>query len=214
MMLFRKKISEIPLPGSDVLKKRTRILVVDDDENSFPFEIMRKEGYAIDHWPKVENLTKMEQGDYDIIILDIGGVAREYSPTDGLGILEHLKEVNPAQIVVAFSGQTFDLSKNKFWHLADDALCKPVDAAKCKRMLDSLIENKMTLSHYWEALVALLRRDKVSDKDIAKLEDKLARALRNKDADGICQILRAACAKADLALRLAAIGAKMVALLT
>jgi DNA-binding NtrC family response regulator len=213
MRLFKKKISRVPLPSVEVLRKRTRILVIDDDENSFPFEIMRNEGYAIDHWPKVQNLNKLEEGEYDIIVLDIGGVAKEYTHEDGLGILEHLKDVNPAQIVVAFSGQTFDLSKNRFWRLADDSLSKPVDATKCKRMLDSLIENKMTLSHYWGVVVEVLKREQVSDKNVAQIEDMLARAIENKDADKICDILKSACTKADLALRLASIGVKMAALL-
>ncbi len=213
MGLFKKKISKIPLPTVDILRKRTRILVIDDDENSFPFEIMRNEGYAIDYWPKVQSLDKLERGEYDIIVLDIGGVAKEYSHEDGLGILEHLKDVNPAQIIVAFSGQTFDLSKNRFWRLADDSLSKPVDATKCKRMLDNLIENKMTLSHYWGVIIEILKREQVSDKNITQLEDKLTRALQNKDTDGICGILRSACNKADLALRLTSIGIKMVALL-
>ena len=214
MGLFsKKKVSQIPLPGSDVLKKRTRILVVDDDENSFPFEILRKEGYAIDHWPKVENLTKMEQGDYDIIILDIGGVAREYSPTDGLGILEHLKNVNPAQIVVAFSGQSFDLSKNRFWQLADDSLSKPVDATKCKRMLDNLIENRMTLDHYWGVIVQVLKREQVNERKIAEIEKRLVSALQNKNEKTVCEVLRSGSDKVDVALRLAAVGIKMAALL-
>jgi len=213
MTLFKKKISTIPLPNVDVLRKRTRILVIDDDENSFPFEIMRNEGYALDYWPKIQNLGKLERGEYDIIILDIGGVAQEYTHENGLGILEHLKDVNPAQIVVAFSGQTFDLSKNRFWQMADDSLSKPVDATKCKRTLDNLIENKMTLSHYWGVVVEVLKREQVSDKNIAQLEDKLARALQHKDVEGICDTLRSVCAKADLALRLASIGAKMAALL-
>jgi DNA-binding NtrC family response regulator len=213
MSLFKKKISKIALPSVDVLRKRTRILVIDDDENSFPFELMRNEGYAIDYWPKVQNLGKLEGGEYDIIVLDIGGVAKEYTHEDGLGILEHLKDANPAQIVVAFSGQTFDLSKNRFWRLADDSLSKPVDATRCKRMLDSLIENKMTLSHYWEAVINVLKREQVSDRNIAQIEDKLARALESKDTGRICDVLRSACTKADLALRLASVGMKMAALL-
>lgn len=213
MSLFKKKISRIRLPSVDVLRKRTRILVIDDDENSFPFEIMRNEGYAIDYWPKVQNLSRLEGGEYDIIVLDIGGVAKEYTHEDGLGILEHLKDANPAQIVVAFSGQTFDLSKNRFWRLADDSLSKPVDATRCKRMLDSLIENKMTLSHYWGAVIEVLKREQVSDKNIAQIEDRLARAIESKDTDKVCDILRSACKKADLALRLASVGMKMAALL-
>jgi len=174
---------------------------------------MRNEGYAIDYWPKVQNLSRLEGGEYDIIVLDIGGVAKEYTHEDGLGILEHLKDANPAQIVVAFSGQTFDLSKNRFWRLADDSLSKPVDATRCKRMLDSLIENKMTLSHYWGAVIEVLKREQVSDKNIAQIEDRLARAIESKDTDKVCDILRSACKKADLALRLASVGMKMAALL-
>jgi CheY-like chemotaxis protein len=128
MFLFklfsRKTISDIPSPPLEELRKRARILVVDDDENSFPVELLKKEGYAIDYWPKIESLSKLERGDYDIIILDIGGVAKEYSSEDGLGVLEHLKEVNPSQIVVAFSGQSFDLSKNRFWQLVPFPLNK------------------------------------------------------------------------------------------
>lgn len=174
---------------------------------------MRNEGYAIDYWPKIQNLGKLERGEYDIIILDIGGVAQEYTHENGLGILEHLKDVNPAQIVVAFSGQTFDLSKNRFWQMADDSLSKPVDATKCKRILDNLIENKMTLSHYWGAVVKILRREQVSDKNIAQLEDKLTRALQSKNEVDFSEILKSICAKADLVLKLSAIGAKMLALL-
>jgi hypothetical protein len=140
-------------------------------------------------------------------------VAKEYSHEDGLGILEHLKDVNPAQIIVAFSGQMFNLSKNRFWRLADDSLSKPVDAAKCKRMLDNLIENKMTLSHYWGVIVEILKREQLSDKKITQLEDKLTRALQNKDVDGISGIFRSACDKADLTLKLANIGVKMALLL-
>jgi DNA-binding NtrC family response regulator len=210
----KKKISEITLPNVDVLRKRTRIIVIDDDENSFPFEIMRNEGYAIDYWPKIQNLGKLERGEYDIIILDIGGVAQEYTHDDGLGILEHLKNVNPAQIVVAFSGQTFDLSKNRFWQMADDSLSKPVDATKCKRIIDNLIKNKMTLSHYWSAVVEILRREQVSNDKIVKLEDKLTRALQHKNESDFSESLNSICAKADLALKLGAIGAKMLALLS
>jgi hypothetical protein len=81
MLGFGKKmtIGDLPAPSFQELKKRTKILVIDDDENSFPFELLRREGYSIEHWPRVESLSPLEDGHYDIIILDIQGVAKHLS---------------------------------------------------------------------------------------------------------------------------------------
>jgi DNA-binding NtrC family response regulator len=156
MFYSKRKIDALAQPPVDDVRRRTRILVIDDDENSFPIQILRQEGYTIDYWDKVNNLHQLEEGDYDIIILDIQGVAKELDREDGLGILKHIKEVNPSQIVVAFSGHSYDLSKAEFWKIADDSLAKPVDATKCKRLIDNLIENKRTPIHYWKAVSARL----------------------------------------------------------
>ena len=216
MFLFklfsRKTISDIPSPPLEELRKRARILVVDDDENSFPVELLKKEGYAIDYWPKIESLSKLERGDYDIIILDIGGVAKEYSSEDGLGVLEHLKEVNPSQIVVAFSGQSFDLSKNRFWQLADDSLSKPVDATKCKRMIDNLLQTKMTLHNYWQAAVQILKAEGVSDDKIKNLEKKVVDTLQRKEKTDVQTMLNSVCNNTDIAVRLIKVVMKIIAI--
>ena len=214
MGIFRKKrISELPVPPLADLRKRTRILVIDDDPHSFPFDVLRREGYAIDHWFKVDNLRTLEEGQYDIIFLDIQGVAQEYSQEDGLGILEYLKEVNPSQIVVAFSAHSYDLSKNKFWRLADDSLSKPVEATKCKRLIDNLIEGKRTPAHYWGAIAELLARQGLSPKQITQIEDKVTRALAKKDKKALTDALKPAVTSVELAVRLASIAFKIAAIL-
>ena len=116
-------VGEIPL---EVLRRRAKIAVIDDDPTAFPTELLQKEGYTIQYLPEVESLDPLERGQFDIIILDIRGVAPQWSGDDavddGLAVLEHLKDRNPSQVVVAFSGETFDLSKSRFWKLADDTL--------------------------------------------------------------------------------------------
>lgn len=164
----KKTVAGLPMISFSEVKKRTRIVVIDDDPNSFPIEILKKEGYAIDYWEDVKELSKLEEGAYDIIFLDIDGVGIEYSDEEGLGILEYLKNKNPSQIVVAFSCHSFDLSKNKFWKLADDSLCKPVQAAKCKEIIDSLIKNKHNPVHYWSSVSQLLMHQGYSEKKIKK----------------------------------------------
>ena len=75
------------------LKKRIRIVLI-DDEQGFPLKLFQAEGYAIEHWEKVVSVSygKLESGFYDIIILDIKGVAEEISKDDGLGVLENIKK--------------------------------------------------------------------------------------------------------------------------
>jgi DNA-binding NtrC family response regulator len=208
----QRRIVDLPAPPVSELRKRTRILVIDDDPHSFPFDTLRREGYSIDHWLKVDNLRTLEEGDYDIIFLDIQGVAQEYCEEDGLGVLEHLKQVNPSQIVVAFSAHSYDLSKNRFWRLADDSLSKPVEAAKCKRLIDNLIESKQTPQHYWQAVAELLQRQGLSPKEIDRIEHKVAKAIAKKDRKAMVESLETTMKNTETAIRVVGIATKIAAI--
>ena len=214
MMLFgRKKLTSLAKPLSLVdLRKRVKIVVIDDDENAFPTRILQDEGYTIEHWPEVKSLDRLERGDFDIIVLDIAGVAGRFAPDDGLGILDHLKRHNPAQIIVAFSGQSFDLSKQRFFDMADDVLPKPVNALKCKQILDQLIEAKFTVEHMWNSVVVIMRRENVPQKAIDKLEQSIAKAISKGDKPDYGALVSASVEKADLAARIAGVVTKIVTL--
>ncbi|WP_163714530.1 response regulator [Mangrovibacterium lignilyticum] len=138
------------------LKKRIRIVVVDDEEDSFPVKLFQTEGYAIDKWEKVLDYGKLESGFYDIIVLDIQGVAMHISEDDGLGVLESLKSNNPAQIIIAFSQHSYDLSKSRFWELADEKIAKPSDFLKMKKIIDNLIVTKYKPDRYINTLRGVL----------------------------------------------------------
>jgi DNA-binding response OmpR family regulator len=208
----RKKLSDVPAPPFAEVKKRTKVLVIDDQPDSFPFDLMRREGYSVEHWPRVESIAPLEEGNYDIIILDIQGVAQHISPDDGLGVLELIKKANASQVVVAFSSHSFDLSRNRFWKLADDSLCKPVNVAMCKRLIDTLIETKRTPQHYWMTVSALLIRQGLSCRQIERVEDKVARALMKKNAGAVSQSLKKAAENAEVAVKVAGLGIKIAGL--
>lgn len=167
-----KSIADVApkLPLSE-LRKRARILVVDDDEKAFPYKLLQKEGYNVTYWRHVDNLRELETGEYDIIVLDILGIAGpRLSEDDGLGILTHIKRYNPSQIIVAYSGQKFDLSHSEFWKLADDYLGKPSSLLDCKQKIDVLLEQRFTAHYYVNVLRKLLLDQGVSQKKITKLE--------------------------------------------
>ncbi len=152
----------------DELKKRTRIVVIDDEE-AFPIELFKSEGYSVDSWEKVEDYGKLERGFYDIIVLDIKGVAQHISEDDGLGVLESLKKNNPSQIIIAYSQHSFDLSKSKFWEMADDKISKPSDFLKIKKSIDNLIKTQFRPIRYINSLEDLLEKNKFENKEIDKI---------------------------------------------
>jgi Response regulators consisting of a CheY-like receiver domain and a winged-helix DNA-binding domain len=163
------------------LKKRIRIVVIDDEEEGFPVNIFQSEGYAIDKWKTVTDYGKLESGFYDIIVLDIKGVAQHISKDDGLGVLESLKRNNPAQIIIAYSQHSYDLDKAKFWELADEKIAKPSDFLKMKRSIDNLIINKFKPERYLDTLQQILRKNKVPNNEIRKVNSIINKSIKHKE---------------------------------
>ncbi|MBC8481217.1 MAG: response regulator transcription factor [Planctomycetes bacterium] len=166
------------------LVKRTRILVIDDEETAFPFEILKNEGYSIDHWLDISDLSKLERGFYDIVILDIGGIGQKLDEDkEGIAVLEHIKRVNPSQIVIAHSGQSYKSSKIPFFNLADQFVPKPTPALKWKEILDNVISTQISVSHYWESIKLLLSKEGATEKQIRKFEKIIIQAGNGKNTD-------------------------------
>jgi DNA-binding NtrC family response regulator len=148
-----KTLAEVSLrPPTEVLSKIAKILVIDDDPNSFPLKPLQSEGYHIEQWATVQDIGSLERGEFDVVFLDVKGVAGHWSTEDGIAVLQHVKAVNPTQVIVAFSAHTFDLSKSSFWKLADDTLRKPVDALRCKQIIDNLLVSTFTFEHLWDGM--------------------------------------------------------------
>lgn len=183
MVFFRRRsIDEVEAEFNfDARRRSVRILVIDDDPNSFdPFKPLEREGYAIDFWENIRDFRRLEQGYYDIIVLDIRGVGTDWSSKEeGFGILELLKSRNPSQIVVAYSGETFDFSKGKFYRMADDMIPKSsVDPAKCKNIIDNLIATRLSPANIWNDMKDILLKNGVTERKIKKLESKITAVLQ------------------------------------
>jgi DNA-binding response OmpR family regulator len=186
------------------LKKRTRIVVIDDEE-SFPVKLFQNEGYSIDKWDSVTDYGKLESGFYDIIVLDIKGVALHISEDDGLGVLESIKENNPAQIIIAYSQHIFDLSKSRFWELADEKIAKPSDFLKIKNKIDSLIRNKYKPERYIDSLHAVLIKNRIANKEIRKLDSSLSKLIKTKNKPDWDLLLDFSSQNSDLTKQIVAI---------
>lgn len=183
--LHRDRIADVcePIPLVQ-LRKRCKILVIDDEEASFPTAALKDDGYTIDWWPRVDanGLARLESGQFDLIILDIQDIAEPgLSDTgDGLGILRRLKETNPGQLVVAFSGREFDLDAVPFWRLADDALRKPVTLIDCKAKLDVWISECLDPTFQWRRIEQRLHANNIGPLTLRRVEGAIVRAARSR----------------------------------
>jgi len=102
----------------DELLRRGRIAVLDDDRPEM-LKDLQDQGLAIDHMlsTKDPKFPRLAEAFYDLLLLDYGGIGGRFGNDDGLDVLRHLKRVNPALRVLAFTGRTFDSSKVDFSRL-------------------------------------------------------------------------------------------------
>ena len=216
-LIRKESIIDLRIPHNiEEIKKRIKIVVVDDDEASFPYKLLSSSGYTIEWWPNVDErgLERLEKGQFDIIILDLNDIATQsISSTDGIGILERLKEVNPTQIIVAFSGQSYDIEKTHFFLTADDTLSKPVDFVKAKSLIDRIIDQKITISYFWTSISSYLTKEQISKRKIRRIENELIKAIKSNRSINYSLISDKILNGVDAAIKVVGILQKLVAIL-
>jgi len=180
MFSLFKKAKTWPETPFEEIKKRARLLVIDDD--IFPYgELFKRDGYAIEQWRDVDDLNKLETGAFDLILLDVQGVGKAISASEqGLGVLHHIRKVAPAQVVIAFSSADFSLKYQDFFRLADATLSKSADYVDFKRKVDELLRERFSLGFYVNRII---QAADAPPADRAKLEKEAQEAIMtNKHA--------------------------------
>lgn len=198
------KSNKWPNMSFDDIKKRARLLVIDD--NDFPYkELFDRDGYTIDKWDDVENLSKLENGYYDVILLDIHGIGASESEEGGFGLLKHLRATTPAQIIIAYSNADWSLKYQDFFDLADSRLDKRSDYVDFKRTVDGLLRDRFSLGFYVDRIMkicsgSITETDKfkkiieqsIQSQRVDKLSKYLNTRIDNKDkiliATGVAQV--------------------------
>ena len=141
---WRRQWPQVPF---DEIRKRGRLLVIDDQE--FPYEtLFSRDGYNVNVWRDVEKLTDLDDGKYDLVLLDLQGVGRRDSAEQGFGILKYLRRRSPALLIVAYSNADWGLRYQEFFKLADAVLPKSADYVEFKAKVDDLLRERFSLGFY------------------------------------------------------------------
>ncbi len=175
---------------------RARILVIDDAD--FPYlKLFRRDGYTVERWNRVKELKSLEEGKYDLILLDLHGVGTGESEDHGFGLLKHLREARPAQIVVAYSNAEWSLEYQPFFRDADAVLSKRADYVEFKRAVDELLDRKFSLGFYVDRVLDVLadydldpRLRRRIEKAILKRRPEPLRAYLGSRVDNVASVDR------------------------
>lgn len=186
-MLLRTGTRGVAEPDVEALRKHSKILVIDD--HILPAQkLFERDGYHFERWPEVKNLSQLTDGHYEIILLDLHGVGLNESPDmQGLGILRHIKQSNPAQMVIAYSAQAQKLSARSFLELADFVLDKEASYVDYKEVVDRLLRQRATPGYF----LAVMNRE-LGDKAILapKAVPKAMRAFKSGSTRSLETYLR------------------------
>ncbi len=177
----------IEKPKFSEIKKRSKILIIDDGNFEY-LPLFKKDGYSIDKWTKNEDIDqgKLDSIYYDIILLDINGVATDRTKKHGFGLLEYIKEKNPAQIVIIYSASLFGMSDyNNYVKLANACLDKSADYFDFKKAIDEHLESYTDLTYYINIFKSITQKEGINfssiEQDvISAIKDKRSQVLRQK----------------------------------
>ncbi len=148
--------------------KNSKICIIDDGIQDLRSLIkgLKSEGFTnLIEKKKVHSINELLQEDYDLIILDITGVAKEISAEDGMGVLSELKRNNPALQVLVVSGSSFSPELSQKLSQADLIRNKPVLPSDLAADVEELL--KYRKDEYWAAL-SILRELRKLQPDIAE----------------------------------------------
>lgn len=141
--------------------------------------LFRRDGYNVEKQNDVKQLAALETGEFDVILLDLVGVGTKQSDQQGLGILQHIRSTNPAQIVVAYSNAEWSLEYTPFFDQADAVLHKTrADYYEFKRTVDGLLDQRFSLGFYVNRAMNELGE---RGANAPKAQKKITAALKKRD---------------------------------
>jgi len=170
-----KTISNI----GNIERSSVSILCIDDQGLEYE-EIIRNHGFNIRVLKDIEDIKAVTE--YPVVICDIKGVGKSFgSKFEGGHIIEEIKTKYPEKVVIAYTGQQFDATYNKFFSLADFTLSKDIDSDTWVSTLDETIRKVVSPIEQWKRMRDFLLNRDVSLKTVFQLEQQFIDAVLTKN---------------------------------
>jgi DNA-binding response OmpR family regulator len=151
-----------------------RIIVI-DDETPLLIQELKKEGFAVDHDTKGQDLHSLEGQIYDVAIVDYHGVGKRFGAMQGLDLIKHLRRVSPRTRLVAYTSRSLSASESDFFRLSHAVLPKDMGLGDSLALVETQLRKAFSKEYLFEALVAKLNVSNLSEKK--RIEAALVQSL-------------------------------------
>jgi CheY-like chemotaxis protein len=183
LWFWRKKLRldsiNVGMPREELIR-RSRILVIDDERPDLIDDLQRSH-FAVDYLADIrpENLAdRLDSNLYDLVLLDFGQVGEGIGREQGLSILRHIKRVNPAVVVLAYTSKALETQHADFYRLADGVLPKDAGIADSMRRIEEALQKAHSVENIWRGVlsVAGVQHGSQTDKE---WQDLLVRGIKD-----------------------------------
>lgn len=179
--LFQQKhLSEYnPKLSRQELIRRSRILVIDDEKPKL-IDDLKTDCFYVDYDPTGDDTTKIEKNLYDLIILDFGEVGKKFGHDEGLSLLKHIKRVNPAAFVLAYTSKSLPAGQSDFYRLTNGTLSKDAGIQESFSKIEDALRESLNVERIWTAVLELVIKNPDDKKE---LQATLLKCLKKKKFD-------------------------------
>lgn len=172
-----KVLNKIDEKSISELRKKIKILIVDDEEYDI-FELLSTRGYQV--YYKSDITYPIETEPFDLIVLDIKGVATKFGSTyGGFGFAKEVKMLYPNKIVICYSGTSDTKIMDKLNEI-DDFIYKDTDIDNWANKLDSYIKKYSDINYQWSIIEKKLSEKKIDEKEIDELKECYIESLQTE----------------------------------
>lgn len=170
------------------LKRNCRILFI-DDENVDLISDLRKEGFSVDHDKNGNDVSNIERGYFDLVVLDYNGVGTKYGNDQGLSLLKAIKRVNKSVFVLSYTSQNLPPNKSsEFYTLCDGTLNKDDGVADSIKRIEDALRQAVQPERIWHGVLKGLNIEPNTNK-AKQLEKQVVQAVLKSRRDDALRAL-------------------------
>lgn len=131
------------------------MLIIDDEEPTLKKDLESR-GFAVTWVADMEQNAQqqIENGLYDLVLLDFAGVGHSMGANEGLAILRHIKRVAPAVIVLSYTSKSLSSSQADFYRLTDGVLPKDTGISESLEKVEQALRQANSPENLWKALIS------------------------------------------------------------
>jgi hypothetical protein len=164
-------------PPAATLREKVRIVAIDDEGFAYA-DVLRRHGFNITVLNDITDISAVES--YQVVIADIAGVGLSFqSPFQGAHVIAEIKKRYTNKYLIAYTGQRFDASFNRFFALCDTTMSKDAESQDWVEALDEAIKVYVDPVAQWiKARQVILPH--ISPIRLLQLEDEYVRSILSK----------------------------------